>query len=209
MARCESCGAWRIGIFLTSGRCSRCSGGAHASTASEPLTAEEGRRSQLAAYSAPSDVLAGVRWSATMSPKTPLSSLLRHGEVFSGDPQRAPEYGSAADGIWVPEVDWDSVGLSPPSAGAMVSAIGPIPSDGGAFLPFLISFREIVEGSGPVESKIKRVREMCATSAQFSEITLIRPLEARARRCQRLHEPSVRRSRSRRNVTRITEPTRT
>jgi hypothetical protein len=105
-----------------------------------------------------------------MSLRTPLSSLARHGEVFKGDPERAPVYGTPADGIWVPEVDWSSVGVPPPPDGSMASEIGPIPADGGAFLPFLKRFREIVEGEGSVESKIKRIREMCSSSASFSEL---------------------------------------
>ena len=105
-----------------------------------------------------------------MSLRTPLSSLTRHGEVFRGDPELAPVYGTPADGIWVPEVDWKSLGLPSPPDGSMASEIGPIPTDGGAFLPFLKRFRQIVEGEGSVDSKIKRIREMCSSSASFSEL---------------------------------------
>lgn len=78
-----------------------------------------------------------------MKASTPLEWLLRHGEVAdvpSGAPRKF--------GVWVPVTkSVRKPGFpkeqSPPST--MASQVGPIPQDGGEFLPFLIEYRRIVE----------------------------------------------------------------
>lgn len=167
MPKCTSCGTWRMSLFLTDGECGRCTSDTRLSRPEAPLSAEAGRRSQLEAYSMHLDVLAGVEWSATMSLRTPRASLVRHKELFTGDPRHTPEYGSPAEGVWVPAVDWGGIGIEPPKAGSMASFIGQIPSDGGTLRPFLLEFREIVEDVGSVESKLRRIRDLCASSREF------------------------------------------
>ena len=135
----------------------------------EALSAEEGRQRQLRAY-AGADVLAGVQWMATMSLHTPLRSLQRHGDVFRGDPREAPMYGTAAEGTWVPLIDWDSVGLPAPDPGEMWSVVGKVPSDGGAFLAFLLRFRAIVESDLAIDQQLEQIGALCASSAEFRAI---------------------------------------
>lgn len=132
-------------------------------------TAEEGRRRQLETFSE-TEGLAGLQWAATMSLKTPLRSLERHGEIYRGDPLAAPTYGGPAEGTWVPVVDWEAVGLDSPPAGTMWSVIGTIPQDGGDFLPFLLEFRRIVESQDPVPTMLERIDALCDSRPEFQKI---------------------------------------
>jgi hypothetical protein len=94
-----------------------------------------------------SDLVVGWSLCVTMSRLTPLAWLLRHGEQAE-NPTEVPQ----EHGIWLPMsktfrelgIDVDEV---PPSG--MSSEIGYIPSDGGDFLPFLVSYRKIVENERP------------------------------------------------------------
>lgn len=94
------------------------------------------------------DVIKGWRLSVTMSPRTPLKWLRRHGEVHLGrnrpDVEVPPEHA-----VWLPQTkSWSDLGFDfaelPPST--MASMVGQIPEDGGDFLPFLIRYRKIIEG---------------------------------------------------------------
>ena len=52
--------------------------------------------------------------------------------------------------------------MDQPAMGTMASQIGPIPSDGGEFLKFLIVVREIAETINPIEERINKIRELLA-----------------------------------------------
>lgn len=117
-----------------------------------------------------SNVMAGIEFAATLSLDTPLSVLQRHGEVHEGPPSERPDYGDMSQGVWVPIVDWESVGLEPPEDGMMASAIGQVPTDGGALLPFLLEFRRIVEGSGSVKEQLSAIRRLRNSSPEYKRI---------------------------------------
>lgn len=123
-----------------------------------------------ATYLANRDVLAGVRFIATMSLNTPLRALQRHGEVFRGPPSRAPVYGDMAQGTWSPVVDWRSTGLTPPSPSTMASVIGQIPTDGGDLLPFLIEFRLIVESGNPIDVQLQQIDDLVKSRGAYRSI---------------------------------------
>lgn len=120
-------------------------------------------------YRADRDILKGLRFCATMSLDTPLDVLEHHGEMFEGLPSRAPMYGGPAEGMWIPEVDWSSVGASPPPEGKMASVVGPIPTDGGGFLKFLKDFRSIVESDAPVPERLSEIRSLTRQNSTYRE----------------------------------------
>lgn len=105
-----------------------------------------------------SDIVKGYRLSVTMQPSVPLRYLRRHREFAERVPEG--EINSANPFfIWLPVVkSWaelagptaDAIVMQrlqaiPESIGTMASSVGPIPEDGGTFLPFLIAIREIIE----------------------------------------------------------------
>lgn len=96
--------------------------------------------------------------------------LERHGELFQGDFEHVPSYGGPAEGIWVPEVDFERVGLPPPPTGEMWTPVGSVPSDGGKVLPFLKEFRRVVEGTGTSAEKLARVKSMMDSDPGFEAI---------------------------------------
>jgi hypothetical protein len=61
-------------------------------------------------------------------------------------------------GIWLPDVgsDWDFLN----EGASMASEIGPIPADGGDYLPFLIAVRAISEGKATVADKEVALRAL-------------------------------------------------
>lgn len=97
------------------------------------------------------DILSGLRFSATMQPRIPLRVLSRHGEVFNAPRGKPPKVAKAMhEGIWLPVLAGQLT-----FRGSVASSVGPIPSDGGTFLPFLIAIRHIVEADRPVEDRIR------------------------------------------------------
>lgn len=97
------------------------------------------------------DILDGMIFCATMQPRIPLRVLSRHGEVFRSDHGDLPAIAKAAhEGIWLPHLRGQGA-----FQGSMASTVGPIPTDGGTFLPFLIAIRKIVEASASVENRIR------------------------------------------------------
>jgi predicted flap endonuclease-1-like 5' DNA nuclease len=134
------------------------------------VTAEEGRRRQLAAFGEAGSVLAGVRWAASMSLFTSLRSLEHHGEMFRGDPTEAPMYGNPSEGIWVSVVDWERLGITPPDPGTMATVIGQLPTDGGDLLPFLLAFRKIVESDLTVPEKLAAIEALCDSTPEHRTV---------------------------------------
>lgn len=110
------------------------------------------------------DIVKGYEFCATMNPNVPLKYLERHGEIVSSIPESDSSL-SWAMGGWIPKLsssmDFLSVGET------MSSVIGPIPADGGDFLPYLKSMRRIVErdvtdSSDEISEAIRRVEEIKA-----------------------------------------------
>lgn len=113
------------------------------------------------------DALIGMEFIATLALTTPLRVLERHGEVYSGAPEDLPTYGTMAEGAWVPKVDWEGVRLTAPGGSKTASAVGPVPSDGGDFLPFLKRFRAIVESPADAETQIEQIRALVNSNPAY------------------------------------------
>ena len=88
------------------------------------------------------DVVAGYRLCVTMQPWVPLRYLRRHQE-FSKTLPAGEANAVSPFYIWLPETDSKYDFLA--AGSTMSSSVGPIPDDGGTFLPFLIAVRNIVE----------------------------------------------------------------
>ena len=128
------------------------------------------RSGDPSSYAGHEHVLKGLRFTATLKLDTPLDILRHHGELHQGPAEDAPTYGGPADGIWIPEVDWDRVGLTPPPDATMWTPVGHVPPDGGNVLPFLTQFRKVVEGEGTTEEKIDALKEMMRSSPEFGAL---------------------------------------
>ncbi|MFD2248958.1 helix-hairpin-helix domain-containing protein [Pseudochelatococcus lubricantis] len=113
-----------------------------------------------------SDLISGWRLHVTMSTRTPLKWLLRFGEIHDGH-DYPREIAPMQHAIWVTRLKpWRELGIDidelPPST--IASDIGPIPGDGGDFLPFLISYRRIIESDSPRAEVLACLRQLNAAS---------------------------------------------
>lgn len=101
----------------------------------------------------------GVEFSATLELRTPLSVLKKHGAIHEDADTPPPQYAAEEwQGGWAPKGDPKFDFLR--GGAAMSSIVGPIPYDGGDFMPFLISVREVVEVDAPVEGRRKNLHEL-------------------------------------------------
>jgi hypothetical protein len=94
-------------------------------------------------------IIAGWQLCVTLQTRTPLIWLRRHNEFHEGE-QRPAEEVPPEHAIWVSVTrPWRElgIGLDDLPKGTMASQIGQVPADGGDFLPFLIEYRMIVEGT--------------------------------------------------------------
>jgi hypothetical protein len=99
----------------------------------------------------------GMEFHATLQLRTPLNVLRHHGEVHDHTDTDPPVYAAEEwQGIWLPRTSPEFDFLS--EGETMSSDVGSIPADGGDYLPFLISVREIVEDDGPIEERRERLR---------------------------------------------------
>lgn len=93
------------------------------------------------------DIIEGWRYCATLQLRTPLAVLENHGKVVPASPEGPPTLTDEMwHGIWLPELGREFDFLS--SGASMASDVGPIPADGGDYLPFLKAVRRISEGGG-------------------------------------------------------------
>lgn len=100
------------------------------------------------------DVIVGLRFVATMQLRTPLRVLRRHGEMHSKRNEPPPHICHESwEGIWIPETR-----LSTHIPSSMASQIGPIPSDGGDYLPFLLQVREVLECYDTIEERLSKLK---------------------------------------------------
>lgn len=105
------------------------------------------------------DIIKGWRFCATMQMRTPLAILRQHNRLVPASPEGPPQLTSEMwQGIWVPDLgsDWDFLG----EGASMASEVGPIPADGGDYLPFLIAVRTIAEGSATIAEKAAGMRAL-------------------------------------------------
>jgi hypothetical protein len=116
------------------------------------------------------DILKGLTFHATLLLRTPLSVLIHHGEIFSGPPSKAPQYGTEADGIWLYKTKTFreiGVNIDEISIGESASDVGPVIAS--EYIPFLIEFRKIVEGQESVDAKIANIRKLCESNKQYQK----------------------------------------
>lgn len=117
------------------------------------------------------DVLEGSKFSATLHISTPYSVLAHHGETFHGPPSKAPQYGTQAQGIWVPKVkSWKSLGFDLPEFPPSQQATDIGPQYAADYLPFLLAFRLIFENDSADDLKIKDLLALAAVNPDFSKI---------------------------------------
>lgn len=121
-------------------------------------------------HSGNEDILAGLKFSATLNLDTPLEVLEHDGEIFIGPQREAPRYGDMSEGIWLPKVDWSGIGVDPPPSSTKASQIGQVPADGSTFLAFLKDFRRIVESKGAVDDKVRQIKELRNNSEEYARI---------------------------------------
>ncbi|MES2262090.1 MAG: hypothetical protein V4724_26515 [Pseudomonadota bacterium] len=107
-----------------------------------------------AAWKANQDIIGGLKFVATMQLRIPLRVLSRHGEVHSDSRRKPPTIAqSPHEGIWIPLLHGQNEFY-----GTMASTIGPITSDGGEFLQFLLAVRRIVEQVAPINERVAELR---------------------------------------------------
>lgn len=110
------------------------------------------------------DIITGLRFSATMQSRTPLRVLLRHEEIHTDSTKPPPQIALERwEGMWTPTTKtFRELGLDvdQPPPGDMASEIGPIPRDGGDYLPFLIAVREVVESHDTIEQRIANLNKL-------------------------------------------------
>jgi hypothetical protein len=117
-----------------------------------------------------SDVLTGYVFLANLILRTPLCVLRHHGEFHKGPPSKLPSIGSQGDGMWIHKTrTWRSLGVDIDEMKPCMSSSSVGPVDSSKFLPFLISFREIVESSSLVFDKIKAINDLCCSNELYSE----------------------------------------
>lgn len=92
------------------------------------------------------DIITGVIFSATLQLRTPLRIIQRHQEVFTGPGVPPAIADEAWHGLWLPTTkSSDDLGIDLGAGATVSSDIGPIPSDGGAYLKLLLAIRSVVE----------------------------------------------------------------
>jgi hypothetical protein len=122
-------------------------------------------------HNANSDILEGVQFSATLHITTPYEVLAHHGELFAGPPSKAPIYGDPSQGIWVPKTkSWRSLGIDLPEKPYSEQATDIGPTRPEIYLPFLLDFREIFEGSDTDEVKIESLRLLGSRTEDYASI---------------------------------------
>jgi hypothetical protein len=124
-----------------------------------------------ASHNANADILEGVQFVATLHVTTPYAVLMHHGEVFAGQPSKAPQYGNQAQGIWVPKTkSWRDLGIDVPEMpqSEHTTDIGPKRPE--SYLPFLLDFRRIFEGNDSDELKIEKLLFLAGRTEDYASI---------------------------------------
>lgn len=128
---------------------------------------------------------------ANVQLRTPLAVLEKHGTFHPGPPTQLPRYGTAKDGKWIPVHRPSSanrrgaedsprveVRLSPEKNSTeheahlpryIDSDIGLIPSNGGEYIRFVKSFRQIIEGSDTPDVIIAKLEALLQYSNAYRE----------------------------------------
>ena len=127
------------------------------------------------------DIIIGLEFCATMQLRTPLRVLFRHREIHTDRATPPPKIALEMwEGIWMPKTKtYRDLGIDvdePKST--MASDIGPIPSDGGGYLKFLLEVRQAVEGEGSIEQRRKALANVLAKSAWQKFVRALRGTDA-------------------------------
>jgi len=102
------------------------------------------------------DIIAGLKFSATMHLGMPLRVLRRHGEIHTIRSEAPPQIDQdGSEGIWMPFTK--GLFFKPP-ASTYASDVGPIRADD--YLPFLVAVQTIIEAHDSIEHRIEKLREM-------------------------------------------------
>ena len=99
-------------------------------------------------------------WIPEYYTSTTLQALRHQGQVWEGEPERAPQYGNEGDGYWR-SIEYES-------GEEVWSEIGQVPPDGGRFKDFLIEFRQIIEGKSSTIEKIQAAERLCKSSGIYT-----------------------------------------
>ena len=123
------------------------------------------------------DLIKHYQFIATLSLRTPLAILERHAETHPGPTEDLPRIASQQDGIWIPITkSWSELAgpkvsttvreqlraLAARTQETMASDVGPVPEDGGDYLPFLKAFRAIVESSDTADNKRTAIKALAS-----------------------------------------------
>ena len=103
------------------------------------------------------ELIEGFEFCATLQLRTPLRILKRHNEQFKGRGKPPKIVDEQWQGYWSPKAkSWRDLGIDIEEApmDTMASDVGPIPSDGGDYLKFLIAIRDIVERKNSVTKRL-------------------------------------------------------
>ena len=104
------------------------------------------------------DIIKGWEFCATLQLRTPLAVLKQHGRRVPLVPEGPPLVSTEMwQGIWTYDLG-DEFSIS--DARSMASEVGSIHANGGDYLPFLIAFRTITEGSASVTDKEAGIRDL-------------------------------------------------
>ena len=124
-------------------------------------TIEESQNNKVNTWNDNVDVIKGMEFCATMQLRTPLRVLLRHGEIHSNINTEPPKIAKEMwEGLWIHQImTWREMGINidEMSESTIASDIGQVNEEN--YLPFLLAFRNIVELSEPIDSRIKKLRE--------------------------------------------------
>lgn len=108
------------------------------------------------------DIIKGWQFCATLQLRTPLAVLKQHGRRVPLAPNGPPMITTEMwQGIWTYDTDDE---FSMFDALSMSSDVGSIPANGGDYLPFLIAFRTITEGSASPTDKQASIRDLLKQS---------------------------------------------
>jgi hypothetical protein len=117
-----------------------------------------------------------MRFSATIQLRTPARVLRRHGEIHADLSKPLPEMALALwEGIWLHVVNRNlpnGAVLPDFPHSEIASDIGPIPTDGGDYLPFLLEVRAVVEADGAPDDRAEKLLSLLKNPdfRKFTEI---------------------------------------
>lgn len=105
------------------------------------------------------DLITGWRYCATLQARTPFAILRQHNRLVPASHGNPPVISDQMwHGIWTPEIEGSFDFLN--DGATMASEVGPIPRQGGDYLPYLVDLRTIAEGSLSLEDKEAALRQL-------------------------------------------------